>query len=205
MNLPAAVAAAGVNVGIELVGLAGVVHRFFPQALGVRLALRGLTAKPLCLNLGTLRLGLSHGRLGFALAGLEFGLLGFLANLGRLPPTLFLLSFNVRLPAFPAQRYHYSNHRQHDDDSNNDPDQLACLHCPFTFPVAFDVRGASFNVPEPDGLAAEAAEAAKTAGQLAQEVLRIDAELGEESRMLLGVDSVGKLGLGLARLVRVTL
>jgi hypothetical protein len=60
-------------------------------------------------------------------------------------------------------------------------------------------------VPEPDGLAAEAAEAAKTPGELAQEVLRIDAELGEESRMLLGVDSVGKLGLGLARLVRVTL
>jgi hypothetical protein len=135
--LPAAVRA---DVGIKLVCLPGAAGNVAPQGLGFLAALFSLFLQPRCIYLGLLRIRTGPDGLRFTLAGIDFHVLGFAPDLGRLLPVFLVPLFLHCLPA-PASGQEQQHDQRHHNNGNYNPYPWSCVHVSHHFPLRCDRAG----------------------------------------------------------------
>ncbi|KSU74056.1 hypothetical protein GA0061083_3435 [Pseudarthrobacter enclensis] len=109
-------AAATADVGIYLVGLAGVTGDLSAQLLRLMRLLLGFLPQPGGVDLRLLGVRTRTGRLGFPLTGVDFLVLRFPADLGCLFPVLLIALLLHGLPAPPTEKEQQNSHDHHNGD-----------------------------------------------------------------------------------------
>lgn len=111
-----AASAAVADVGVNLVSLARVTCDLGAQFLRFVRLLLGFLPQPGGINLRLLGIRTRPGCLGFPLTGVNFLVLRFPADLGRLFPVLLIAFLLHGFPAPPAEKEQQNSHDHHNGD-----------------------------------------------------------------------------------------
>ncbi len=142
----AAVPAAILDIGVDLVSLARPFIDVLAKCFGFRGLLVCLLAQPRRFNLGLLRIRPGACGLRLALAGIEFPVFGLAADFRSLFPVLIVPLLLYRLPA-PSARQQQQHNQHHHYYGNYYPNPWSCFQITHHFPL--DVTGPAkpFRLP----------------------------------------------------------
>ena len=140
------VAAAFLDIGVNLVSLARPFIDVVAKCFGLCGLLVCLLAQPRCFNLGLLRIRPGACRLRLALAGIKLPILGFAADFRSLFAVLIVPLLLYRLPA-PSARQQQQHNQHHHYYGNYYPNPWSCFQITHHFPL--DVTGPArpFRLP----------------------------------------------------------